>query len=105
MSWMVTATSWAPPRLQPDTWVIRGLSGASGEASDREGVLFLRGLYAQRLCFVLWICTPDPSLPPIWAPSPGPGHAYPCTSLLLSIHRHHYKTSHLLSQPLRTWLL
>lgn len=30
MSWMVTATSWAPPRSPPDMWVIWGLRGLVG---------------------------------------------------------------------------
>lgn len=77
MSWMVTATSWAPPRLQPDTWVIRGLSGASGEASDRERVLFLRALYAQGLCFVLSICTPALPCPPFGPPALAPATPIP----------------------------
>lgn len=43
MSWMATATSWAPPRLQPDTWVIWGAWGTGGEARDWERGSFLWG--------------------------------------------------------------
>lgn len=81
-----------------------GAQRASGEASDWERNSFLRGSVHSAFAFVLWICPPCPTLPPICM-SRGPPGLVPAQSLLLSIRHRHRKISHLLSQSLRTWLL
>lgn len=75
MSWMVTATSWAPPRLQPDMWVIGGLGAPVGRPETGRGV---RSSGAS-LCplDLLSLTHPASHLHQPWASRSGPCHACP----------------------------
>ena len=111
MSWMVTATSWAPPRLPPDMWVIWGLRGLVG----RLWLVFPRrvhslGVFVHRaLAFPLELASPPhPSSHPYepQASSLAPASPAPWTPLLLCSNLFTPgKHPHLLSQPLRTCFL